>query len=80
MAKTLSQSSSRAELLAFHAALVRLGLHGTMIPVSDWERMMVQALETMTRQSCQDKTWALEKMGLIKRQKKVGVTVLQVAK
>lgn len=80
MGKGKPQSvSSKAELLAFHAAMVRIqteqGTLGTLIPVRDWEGYLVRCLGTMTRQSCQDKTWALDRLGLITRQEHLGVVL-----
>lgn len=79
MGKTDSQTAQQ-ELVAFHAALLRsqaeAGDLGRLIPVPDWEGLLVRCLGTMTRQSCQDKTWALSRLGLIVRKERVGVIVL----
>ncbi len=71
------------ELVAFHAAVGRYlraaGRHGIIIPVREWESMMVKALSRqgvlLTRQSCQDKTWSLERLGLVEVRKREGVIV-----
>lgn len=69
--------SAKAEILAFHSALVAAeqekGTLGRVIPIDEWEGLMVQCLETMTRQSCQDKTWALNRMGLVERRNREGI-------
>lgn len=82
MGKTESRTSQQ-ELVAFHAALVRArkerGLLSSIIPVKEWESHLVRCLGTMTRQSCQDKTWAMDRMGLIERLEREGVRVLETA-
>lgn len=79
MGKTESQTA-KLELVAFHAALRRerkeRGVLEAVIPVPVWEGLLVQCLGTMTRQSCQDKTWALDRLGLIQRRDREGVVVL----
>lgn len=79
MGKLDSQTSQR-ELVAFHAALVRdrkeRGSIQQVIPVKEWEALLVKCLGTMTRQSCQDKTWALDRLGLIERKDREGILIL----
>lgn len=74
MGKTESRTSHQ-ELLVLHGALCRAGKAGVLVPVKTWESLLVQTLGTMTRQSCQDKTWAMERLGLIERQERVGIIV-----
>lgn len=73
-----------AQLKALHAALYfeleAAGRLGQVIPVREWEAIIIQCLGTLTRQSCQDKTWCLERMGLIERRERVGVIVLAPVK
>lgn len=84
MGKPNGQATS--ELLAFHAAVVRrqreVGRLGVLVSVPEWESLLTRALSSkgvlLTRQSCQDKTWALERLGLIRRLKGEGVIVLEV--
>lgn len=79
MGRTIGQAGT--ELLAFHAAMVRLqserGTTGQIIATPEWEGAMCKALSSngtlMTRQSCQDKTWFLERLGLITRRHREGV-------
>lgn len=75
--------SSQKEIRAFHNALVldrkAKGKLQEVIPVKTWESILVQCLGTMTRQSCQDKTWAMDRLGLIERREREGVLVLEVA-
>lgn len=78
--------SATTELLAFHRAVLRrqreLGKLGVLVSVPEWESYLTKALSRrgvlLTRQSCQDKTWALERLGLIRRVKGEGVIVLEV--
>jgi hypothetical protein len=76
MGKSESRTSHQ-ELLLLHAALLRQGKAGILVPVKTWESLLVQCLGTMTRQSCQDKTWAMERLGLIERREREGVIVLE---
>lgn len=79
-----AKGQAAAELLAFHAAMVRLqqerGTIGQLISIEEWESAMVSTLGTagvlMTPQSCKDKTWFLEKSRLITRRPRVGVILL----
>lgn len=78
--------SANQELVAFHAAVLRrqkeTGRVGQLVPVPEWEALLTRALSAkgvlLTRQSCQDKTWALDRLGLIRRVKGEGVIVLEV--
>lgn len=79
MGKTESLTA-KSHLLAFHAAVLRIvkerGQLGQLMPLREWNAMMVSCLDTMTRKSCDDKTWALECLGLIERKDREGVVVL----
>lgn len=79
MGKSESQTAQQ-ELVAFHAALLRTekeeGRLGRLIPPQEWEGLLVRCLSTMTRQSCNDKTWALTRLGLITRKERFGVIIL----
>jgi hypothetical protein len=74
------QTTAKQELIAFHAAIGRMleevGRRGVTIPLREWESMMAKALNVMTRQTAADKTWAMERLGLIIHKKKEGVIVL----
>lgn len=81
--KRYDSEQSRDELVAFHAAVLRHqkenGVQGAIITVRDWEKLLLTCLGTMTRQSCQDKTWALDRLGLIERKPRKGVIILEAA-
>lgn len=72
--------SSKTELEALHRALVRArreaGTLDSVIPVPEWEGILAQALSVMTRQTANDKTWAMQRLGLIEHTKRVGVRIL----
>lgn len=63
----------RDELLALHGAVIELqrrdGCIGTPISTRDWERIMLTTLGAMTRQACNEKTWAMDRLGLLERLK-----------
>lgn len=48
-----------------------------VIPTRDWEGLLTRCLDTMTRQTCQDKTWAMDRLGLIQRIERQGVLILE---
>lgn len=62
---------SRLELEALHAAVLsiqrREGCIGKPINTRDWERIVITALGSMTRQACNEKTWAMDRLGLLER-------------
>jgi hypothetical protein len=72
---------ARLELEALHAAVLKqqrqAGVVGCIISVRDWEAILISTLGTMTRQACNDKTWALDRMGLIQHHKREGVVILE---
>lgn len=72
--------SSKTELMALHRALVRArreaGTLSEVIPVEEWEGILARALNVMTRQTANDKTWAMQRLGLIDHIKRVGVRIL----
>lgn len=72
--------SSKTELEALHRALVRArreaGTIDAVIPVPEWEGILAKALSVMTRQTANDKTWAMQRLGLIEHTKRVGVRIL----
>lgn len=72
--------SSRLELEALHRALVRgrrdLGLQDALIPLEEWESILARTLNVMTRQTANDKTWAMQRLGLIVYKKREGVIIL----
>lgn len=74
MGKTESRTSHQ-ELVTLHAALLRQGKAGVLVPTKTWESLLVQCLGTMTRQSCQDKTWAMDRLGLIERREREGIII-----
>jgi len=87
MGKPPGPNQAKASLLAFHAALLRLRTEtGTLhqpIPLPQWEAALTQVLSQngtlLTRQTCADKTWALERLGLIQKQgtgKQTTITLL----
>lgn len=88
MGKQPGPGQAKQTLLAFHAAILRLqaetGRAGEPIPLSDWEAAMCRVITEggaiLTRQSCADKTWFLERLNLIQKvgsgKGKVSVIVL----
>lgn len=43
--------------------------------MNEWESLLVRTLGVMTRQSCNDKTWAMQRLGYITWEKKIGVRI-----
>lgn len=80
MGRTNRHDTSQDEILAFHAALVRDRQQkdklDTIIPTDEWEALLARVLRVQTRQTAQDKTWFMDRAGLVQRIKKVGVKVL----
>ena len=74
------QETAKQELTALHAALLRqrreAGTLQDLIPVPEWEGILTRTLDVMTRQTAQDKTWAMERLGYLVRIKKEGVRIL----
>lgn len=74
--------SSKQEVLALHAALLRKqkeeGTLGTLIPIAEWEGHIAKTIGVATRQAAQDKTWFMARLGLIKRLDREGVIILDV--
>lgn len=75
--------STRTELEALHAALVRKrsedGTLEAVIPLKEWQAILARVLNVMTRQTAADKTYAMACLGLIEHKEKVGVRVLPTA-
>jgi hypothetical protein len=77
MGKQPGPGQAKASLLAFHAAMLRVRREAGQAPepisVKDWEAAMCRVLteqgSILTRQSCADKTWFLERLGLITKTK-----------
>lgn len=74
--------SSKLELLALHCALVRQrkesGTLPQLIPTAEWESILARTIGVMTRQTATDKTWAMQRLGLIEHRKREGVIVLDM--
>lgn len=85
MGKQPGAGQAKQALLAFHAAVLRhrkeTGRLEQPIPTADWEAAMCRTLSEggalLTRQSCADKTWFLERSGLIQRKEREGILVLE---
>lgn len=75
MGKQPGPGQAKASLLAFHAAALRLrreaGLEAEPIPHPEWEAALCTTISDggsiLTRQSCADKTWFLERTGYIRK-------------
>lgn len=87
MGKQPGQGQAKATLLAFHAAALRVraeaGLLEDPIPLPDWEAGLCEVVSDggaiLTRQSCADKTWFLERTGHIRKTgtgKQIGILLL----
>lgn len=81
MGKQPGPGQAKANLLAFHAAMLRLAKEGKLaqpIPKQAWQAAMCRTIteggSILTRQSCADKTWFLEGLGLITNTK-AGITL-----
>lgn len=85
MGKPTGQSLQ--ELLAFHSAMVahqkEKGTLGTPISLDQWEKALTSCLSqrgtVLTRQSCNDKTWWMDRSNLIRRIEREGIILLEVA-
>jgi hypothetical protein len=71
-------NSREPRLRSFHCALVAEGLVGTEFTMKMWERLVVHSLGTMTRQSVQDATFAMDALALISRPRRGFVRILSV--
>lgn len=74
--------SSKQEVEALHAALLRQererGTSGRLIPVEEWEGILAKTLGVATRQTANDKTWFMHRLGLLVHEKRKGVIIQDV--
>lgn len=75
----------QTELRSLHAAALReakaKGKEGYLIPIKAWEKYLANALSeagtVITPQTCKDRTWWLEAVGLIEWRRREGIILLE---
>lgn len=69
---------SKPRAISLHRALCRALVPGAFIPMPDWYSILIRTLDVGTDMSCHRYTWLMDRMGLIRWEKKKGVHVLHV--
>ncbi len=72
--------TKRAKIRDLHRVLRSVGQETDtlrkLIPVDKWESIVVRTIGEMTRQSVQDTTYAMERLGMIRRVPRKGVYIV----
>jgi len=77
MGEAYQSKRKSARIYDLHVALRKVadetGTSRRLIPTASWEAIIVRCLGEMTRQSVQDTTYAMDRLGMIRRVPRKGV-------